>query len=579
MLPFLPTSKTELENTSSKKLDIILISGDAYIDHPGFGVPLIGRFLQSKGFSVGIIPQPDWKNDSDFQCLGTPRLFFGISSGNMDSMVNHYTAQKKIRREDAYSPDGKTGLRPNRATTVYAHKIKELFKNVPIIIGGIEASLRRIPHYDFWSEKIRNSILIDSKADILVYGMGEKAILEIAEELRNGKPVKDINNVKGTVVSIKHIDSQHYFILEAFNSNTKDFFRLNKQFQENCQTKTVYQKFSQRYLKHNPPAKALDQNEMDEIYNLPFTRLPHPRYKGKSIKAFEQIKCSVTSHRGCFGGCNFCAIGLHQGKTIQSRSNISIRKEISLISKQDYFNGTVSDIGGPTANMYGMSCKKKISETCLRKSCLMPNVCSWLDKSHLSQIKLLRRCLTIPRIKNIFIASGIRFDLALFEDKYIRQIAELHTGGLLKLAPEHNSSKVLKCMNKPGFELYQNFVESFRKHSKKIDRSQHIVPYIIAGHPGSNLNETLKLAVFLKNNNIKLKQIQEFTPTPMTDSSLMYYTGLNMKGETIHIPKGREIRLQKALIQWFIPTNRKLVIEALKKINREDLINNFVKKA
>ncbi len=576
---FFPTTQKELKEIGWEQLDVIIISGDAYVDHPSFGTAVIANYLYAHGFKVGIIDQPDWHNDIDFMQLGKPRLFFGITSGNMDSMINRYTAQKKIRSYDNYSPNGDITKRPDRAVIVYSQIIRKLFHKIPIILGGIEASMRRIPHYDFWQDKLRNSILFDSRADILVYGMGEKQILEIAQNLDKQNDINSLKDIRGTVVSVKDADEDGFFLAEfSKNFSKKDFWRMNMDFEENYRTKTLYQKFNKRYLKHNPPSHSLSQKEMDFIYDLPYEREPHPKYKGKTIKAFEQIRTSVTSHRGCFGGCNFCAIGYHQGKTIQSRSVDSLKKEITKITEKSYFHGTISDVGGPTANMYKMVCKLGISDTCKRKSCIYPSICPHLETSHNPNIKLLKELERIPKVKHLFIASGIRFDLALLDKKYTKLIAEKHTGGLLKLAPEHKSKKVLKYMFKPDFKMYEEFTEKFLKYSKEFGKKQAIVPYIIVGHPGATLRDTLELAKYLKKKNIKLKQIQEFTPTPMSASTLMYYTGLDTKGKKLNVPKGREIRLQKALIQWFMPKNKKLVIEALKKLKRLNDLEYFYPK-
>ncbi|MDO9576819.1 MAG: YgiQ family radical SAM protein [Candidatus Cloacimonadales bacterium] len=576
MKHFLPTSKAEMQVLGWQQLDIIIISGDAYVDHPSFGPILIARVLEAKGYKVGIISQPDWKTDADFTRLGKPRLFFGISSGNMDSMINHYTAQKKLRSSDAYSPAGKAGLRPNRATIVYSQKIRALFKDAPIVLGGIEASLRRMPHYDFWSDKVRNSILFDSRADILVYGMGERAIIEIAAELNKGENISELTGIRGTVVSSSH-DSGELKLPEFSDKNSpKDFLKFNKLFYENFNTKVISYPFAGKYLIHNLPAKPLSTKELDDVFDLPFTRLPHPSYQGKKIPAFEQIKDSITSHRGCFGGCNFCAIGAHQGKTIQSRSQNSILQEIRELTERDYFKGTISDVGGPTANMYGNSCNLNIAETCKRRSCLYPEICPHLDYSAKSYKKLLKKANSTSGVNHVFISSGIRFDLALDDDDFIFQIADLHTKGLLKLAPEHKSEKVLEYMNKPAFYKYQQFVSKYSKISRELGKQQFILPYIIVGHPGATLHDTIELAVYLKKNNIKLKQVQEFTPTPMSISTLMYYTGFDLEMRKIHVPKGREIRLMKALVQWFEPDNKKLVIEVLIDANRKELINFFL---
>lgn len=576
MKSFLPMNRAEMEQRGWDELDILLITGDAYIDHPSFGMALIGRYLEHFGYRVGIIAQPDWKSDDDFLVMGTPKLYVAITSGNMDSMINHYTAQKKIRSTDAYSPDDKIGLRPNRASIVYSGIAKKLFKNVPIVLGGIEASLRRLPHYDFWSDKLRNSILFDSKADFIVYGMGEKISLDIARAL-DGTDRVDSYDIPGTVVNVKEITSHNFVELPEYNSSfsKQEFWKMSTMFEEGYREKHIYQRFGGRYLKHNPPGIPLTEQEMDEVYDLPFTRVPHPKYKNARLAAFEQIQNSITSHRGCFGGCSFCAIGYHQGKTIQSRSQKSICNEIREIKETKTFQGTISDVGGPSANMFGMSCKLGISKTCKRTSCLYPQICPSLDTSHKPQINMLRKARDIPGVNHLFISSGIRFDLALEDSKYIDELAEHYTGGLLKLAPEHKSKKVLDYMNKPNFDLYQKFGKQFGSYSKKIGKKQYIVPYIIVGHPGATLDDTIELALYLKQQNIKIKQIQEFTPTPMSLSTMMYYTELDKKGQKVHIAKGREIRLMKALAQWFLPDNKKLVIEALKKCDRLSILNHF----
>jgi len=573
---FLPTSQEELKRRGWKQLDIIIISGDAYVDHPSFGPAIIARSLEAAGYKVGIISQPNWKTDEDFKALGRPRLFFGISSGNMDSMINHYTAMRKIRSEDAYSPDGKSGLRPNRATIVYTQKVRTIFKDVPVIIGGVEASLRRIPHYDYWSDKLRNSILFDSRADIIVYGMGERTIIRIADELNNGENIGELKNIPGTVVIGKNIQDTIELPEYSSGMNKHDFVKMNKVFWHHSREKILVQKFSKSYLIHNPPAKPLTSKELDDLYDLDFTRKPHPKYKGHTIPAFTQIKDSITIHRGCFGGCNFCAIGLHQGKTIRSRSISSVINEVNTITKSKNFRGTISDIGGPSANMYGMSCKLGISEKCKRVSCLSPDICIHLDTSHEQQKKLLAEVRKQKKVKNAFVSSGIRFDLALKDIDYIKTVAKYHTSGLLKLAPEHISPQVLKYMNKPSIKLYERFHDIYKEFSHDEGKKQYIVPYIIVGHPGSNLNETIKLAIYLKKHGIKLKQVQQFTPTPMSQSTMMYYTGVDLDGNSVNVPKGREVRLQKALVQWFFPSNKKLVIEALKKAGRKDLIDFFL---
>lgn len=572
---FLPCSKEECRSLSWDQLDVIIISGDAYVDHPSFGSALIGRWLVANGYRVGIIPQPDWHNDAAFQALGSPRLCFAISAGNMDSMVNHYTAQRKLRSDDAYSPDGKSGFRPDRATIVYAQQIRKLFGKIPILIGGVEASLRRIPHYDFWSDKIRNSILFDSRADLLIYGMAEKPVLETVKKLDEGFKIADLTDIPGTVCSVSAV-TDDAVILPEFQQNfgKAEFIEMSKLFYQNQSRKVIYQKFSRRFLKHNKPALPLTQAELDSVYAFPFQRMPHPGYGSKKIPAFEQIKNSVTTHRGCFGGCRFCSINLHQGRTIQSRSRESISNELDSISRTPYFKGTISDLGGPSANMYGLFCKKNPDSDCNRESCLYPAICPQLETSHKQLRKMLRMSYQHPMVKNLFVASGIRFDLALQDPAYIRELAEDYTGGLLKLAPEHQSRNVLDLMGKAGFELYLKFSEIFLKASQKAGKEQYIIPYIMVGHPGETLADTVELAVYLKKQHLRLQQVQEFTPTPMTISTMMYYTGQDLKGNTIHVPGRREVKLQKALVQWYKKENRKYVKEALQKCGRSEL-NRF----
>ena len=574
---FLPTNKSEAKKLAWYPLDIIIITGDAYVDHPGFGSAIIGRHLVDKGFKVGIIDQPDWKRSKDFEKLGKPNLFFGISSGNMDSMVNHYTARKKIRSDDAFSPDGLAGLRPNRALLVYSQKIKSIFKNIPIIIGGIEASLRRIPHYDYWSNKLRNSILFDSRADLLVYGMAEKTIELVAQKLLKDEKLFN-SSIPGTVTKAKKIADYNSMELLDFNSieSKEDYYHFFKKFIKNYVDKTLYMKFSAQYLKHNPPGKSLTEKEIDAVYDNSFSRLPHPKYSGRTIPAFEQIKNSITAHRGCFGGCNFCAIGLHQGKEIRSRSVKSIMKEVEDLSGKEFFKGTISDIGGPSANMYGMYCQKDFAVKCKRRSCLYPKICSNLRTSHQKYLKLLKDVLGRKEVKNLFIASGIRFDLALKSDLFIKELAEKYVGGLLKIAPEHKNSEVLEKMYKPDFSKYEKFCKKFHRFSNAANKKQYIIPYLIVGHPGSSLKKTIYLAKYLKDNKLKIKQVQEFTPTPMSISTCMYYTGLDFEsGKKINIPKGRIVRLQKALVQWYKKTNKKLIFEALKRANELGKWNYF----
>jgi len=542
---FLPVNQSDLKERDWDYLDIILISGDAYIDHPSFAAAIIGRTLEAAGFRVGIIPQPDWRNDSTFTVLGRPRLFFGITAGNMDSMVNHYTAQRKLRNDDAYSPDGISGKRPDRAIIIYTNIIKRLFKGVPIVIGGIESSLRRIAHYDFWQDKVRNSILADSKADILIYGMGERPVTELAILLQKGVPVSSIQNLPSTVVFSSTFPAKEDIILpEAEKCSAKEtFYQMTRQFEDNYRTKNIFQKTAGRWLKHNPPAKPLTTKEMDSIYALPFAYQPHPIYAVHKIPAYEQIKDSITSHRGCYGGCNFCAIACHQGRNIQSRS------ETSLLKEAQKHTGTITDVGGPTANMYASFCRLDFPDTCKRSSCLVPDICPNLQINHSVQLKILAKIGNLPRIKHLFIASGIRYDMAVNDDNYIEALATKYTGGRLKLAPEHSVSSVLRLMNKPQIEVFEKFCKKFYFYTNKAGLKSKIIPYLIIGHPGTTMEDAFELRNWLRKNKLKVEQVQEFTPTPMTISTCMYYTGLDYEtGKPIHIPKPSEIRRQKELI-------------------------------
>lgn len=546
-MPFLPVNKAELKALGKEQADIIIVSGDAYIDHPSFGTALIARHLESCGYTVGIIAQPDWHKPDDFLALGAPRFFFGVSSGNMDSMVNHYTAQRRLRSNDAYSPDGLSGLRPDRAVMVYTNMLQRLFKGVPIIIGGIEASLRRISHYDYWQDKVRNSILSDSKADLLVYGMAERPIVEIAKALSEGKEVRELTDIAGTVAFVKEMGS--HTLPDADKCHDKlTFHQLNRYFYANYQEHPLFQKSGGRIIRHNPPATALSSEELDKIYSLPFMNAPHPMYKGKRIPAWEQIKDSITSHRGCYGGCNFCAIAIHQGRNIQSRTKFSILKEASKMK------GTISDVGGPSANMYQSRCKLGFPASCKRMSCLHPNICPNLIFDHDVQIELLEDIARLPSIKYVFVASGIRHDIALKSKRYIKGIALNFTGGRLKLAPEHSSDRVLKLMRKPSAELFERFSQEYFKYLDKADLKRQIIPYLIIGHPGCDLDDAKALKSWLQMNHLKVEQVQEFTPTPMTISTCMYYTGLDFEsGKPLHIPSPKEVRMQKELI---VPTKK-----------------------
>ncbi|MDD2719420.1 MAG: YgiQ family radical SAM protein [Candidatus Cloacimonetes bacterium] len=541
-MPFLPIDKKDMKARGWSVCDIILISGDAYIDHPSFGVPIIARTLEAAGFRVGIIAQPDWHNDADFMALGAPRLFFGISSGNMDSMVNHYTAQRRLRSDDAYSPQGKSGKRPDRAVMIYTNIIKRLYKGIPVVIGGVEASLRRVAHYDFWQNKVRNSILADSKADLLIYGMAEHTITDLAQKLNAGKHISELNDLPSTVCFCKEAGEPR--LPDADQCGDKNTFHLmNRVFYDNYATKALFQLNGGRWIKHNPPAPALPGKELDRIYSLPFMNAPHPTYGNQRIPAWEQIKQSITSHRGCYGGCNFCAIAVHQGRRIQSRSAASI------IAEARKLKGTISDVGGPSANMYGSYCKLGFPDSCPRRSCIFPEICPNLVLDHEAQLHLLDAISKLPDIKHVFIASGIRHDLVLGNKRYIKAIATKYTGGRLKLAPEHSAPNVLKLMGKPPIERFEAFSKEYFEELRSTGLKRQIIPYIIIGHPGTTMEDAIALKHWLEKHKIHVEQVQEFTPTPMTISTCMYYTGLDFEsGSPIHIPSPGEIRKQKELI-------------------------------
>jgi len=544
-MPFIPVTRSEMQSQGWDSCDIIIVSGDAYVDHPSFAAAIIARSLEAAGYRVGIIPQPDWRKDEDFQSLGKPKLFFGVTAGNMDSMINHYTAQRKLRHDDAYSPNGVAGLRPDRASLIYTNILKRLFKGVPVVLGGIEASLRRIAHYDYWQDKVRNSILSDSKADILIYGMGEKPVVELAKRLDTGHPISEIQDLPSSVVfSASAPESGSVLLPKAeLCSDKQTFLAMTRLFNEQSGSKILFQQTANRWIRHNSPAAELSTAELDAIYDLPFENQPHPIYQGKGIPAFEQIKASLTSHRGCYGGCSFCAIACHQGRKIQSRSEASLLKEASK------HKGTISDVGGPTANMYGSFCKLGFPESCKRQSCLFPSICPNLSYEHTRQLQLLEKMSRLPGIKHVYIASGIRHDLAIKDDYYLKAIAVKYTGGRLKLAPEHSVPKVLKLMGKPEIGLYEDFCRKFYNYTGAAGIKRQVIPYLIIGHPGTTMEDALELRNWLKKNQIKVEQVQEFTPTPMSISTCMYYTGLDYyTGNPIHIPSPGEVRKQKEMI-------------------------------
>jgi len=551
----LPTTLDEAKARGWSELDVIIVSGDAYVDHPSFGPAIIGRHLEADGYRVGIIPQPDWTQDGDFLALGTPRLFFGVTAGNMDSLVNHYTAQRKRRNDDAYSPNGQSGLRPDRATLIYANALKRLFKQVPIVLGGIEASLRRIAHYDFWQDKVRASVLSDAKADFIVYGMGEKAVREIARALEEGRKPGQITGIPGTVVFSPQPPADTDIVLpdNLACADKLTFHRMTHLFEEHNQEKVIYQMNGNRWIKHNPPAEALSEHELDALYALPFEYELHPRYKGKKIPAYEQIRDSLTSHRGCYGGCHFCAISVHQGRKLRSRSQSSLVREAQTLAKTRGKALSISDVGGPTANMYASSCALDFPDGCTRRSCLFPTICQNLKPDHQAQLELLAKLESLPEVNHVYIASGIRHDLALRNPRYIEALALKYTGGRLKLAPEHSVPSVLRLMGKPDTSTFEEFSREFFAACRKAGIKRQIIPYIIIGHPGTTIQDALELRQWLVQHRLRVEQVQEFTPTPMTISTCMYYTGLDYEtGKPIHIPKPGEVRRQKELALWHL---------------------------
>ncbi|HWI40878.1 MAG TPA: YgiQ family radical SAM protein [Verrucomicrobiae bacterium] len=596
-MPFLPTTIDEAAARGWDELDIIFVTGDAYIDHPSFGVPLLARFLESSGFRVGIIAQPDWRTVDDFRRLGRPRLFFAVSAGAMDSMVAHYTPARKLRRDDAYTPGNRHGARPNRGVIVYTSRVKEAYPGVPVVIGGIEASLRRFAHYDYWDDRVRRSILLDSKADLLVYGMGEKPILEIAARMRRGEEIAAVRDVRGTcyATAAKGIGSPAAsppppglaafpaenqpvpLLLPSFEEVSADrkkyaeAFRLAAWEQNHWSGRAVLQPHGERLLVCNPPSLPLTTREMDELYALPFEKEPHPSYR-EPIPAFEQIRSSVTTHRGCYGGCAFCAITAHQGKTIQSRSEESVCREIAALSQRKWFRGSISDVGGPTANMYGSSVTDPSRcASCRRESCLFPAPCRNLAPADAKAAALLRKVRGLPGVKHVAVSSGVRYDLLARQPQYLRELLGHHVGGLLKVAPEHLSERVTRLMRKPGGKAFGDLLRLFREESARLGKRQAIVPYFISSHPGCTLSDMADLALYLKRNRLKVEQVQDFTPTPGTLSTCVYYTGIDpFSGETVYVPRAeREKNLQKSLLLWHLEGERKRVLEALRGAGRE----------
>jgi uncharacterized radical SAM protein YgiQ len=583
---FLPISKEDMLEQGIEQLDFILISGDAYIDHPSFGIAIISRMLENYGYKVGIIAQPNINNNDDFRRLGEPRLGFLVSSGNIDSMVNHYSVSKRRRQKDLYSPNGQMGLRPDYATIRYSSKIRELFPNSAIILGGIEASLRRMAHYDYWSNKVRKSILLDAKADILVYGMSELSIVEIADYLDSGLHISDIIFLRGTVYKTKNEDYVPYERIElpsydeVLDSKMKyaESFNIKYQNIDHISADPLVERYRNHIIVQNPPQRPLTRMEMDQVYALPYERTYHPIYnKLGHIPAINEVKFSIIANRGCYGGCSFCALTYHQGRIIQSRSKESIVKEAKLITEDKDFKGYIHDIGGPTANFYDVACDKQITKgVCLNKQCLEGKPCPLLKVSHKNYLDVLREVRQLDRVKKVFVRSGIRYDYLIYDkdETFFNELVEHHISGQLKVAPEHVSDKVLAKMNKPKRTLYDSFVKKYYEINDKYDKNQFLVPYLMSSHPGSTLTEAVELALYIKGLGYYPEQVQDFYPTPGTLSTCMYYTGVDPRTmEEVYVPRSaHEKAMQRALIQYKHPKNYNLVFEALTKAGRSDLI-------
>ena len=583
---FLPVSRADMEARGIDQLDFVYVIGDAYVDHPSFGAAIISRLLESHGYQVGIIAQPDFRHAESIMALGEPRLGFLVSAGNMDSMVNHYSVAKKHRKVDSYTPGGEMGKRPDRAVIVYCNLIRQKYKHVPIIAGGIEASLRRMAHYDYWSDSLRRSILLESGADLVSYGMGERSIVAIADALDAGMPVKDITYIPGTVCKVRSLDEiSDYTVLPDYESICKDKKKYAESFYiqysntDPFSGKRLVEPYSQNcFIVQNPASEPLTMEEMDQVYDLPFQRTWHPMYDAAGgIPALSEVKFSLVSCRGCFGGCSFCALTFHQGRIIQARSHESLIKEAKLMIEEPDFKGYIHDVGGPTADFRAPACEKQMTKgVCPHKQCLFPEPCKNLRADHSDYIALLRKLRALPKVKKVFIRSGIRFDYVLADKKstFLEELCRYHVSGQLKVAPEHVSDPVLACLGKPKAAVYQEFCRQYKKMNERLGLKQYLVPYLMSSHPGSTMKEAVELAEYCRDLGYMPEQVQDFYPTPSTISTCMYYTGLDPRTMTaVYVPKDpHEKEMQRALIQYRNPANRVLVREALLKAGREDLI-------
>ena len=584
MNEFLPISKTDMAQRGWDELDFIFVSGDAYVDHPSFGPAILCRLLEKHGYKVGLIPQPDWHSTRDFNRLGKPRLGFLVSAGNMDSLLNKFTAAKKTRHQDAYSPGGRAGYRPERATIVYCNRLRELYPDVPIIIGGIEASLRRLAHYDYWSDKVRRSMLVDSGADLLIFGMGERALLQVAADLQQGVEIGNIQDVPGTCYKVPDMDYVwDYLPLPSYAevaADKKQFaaaFKLEYLEQDAFRGRKLAQQNDEWCVVQNPPAKPLSEEEMDEIYDLPYQRTWHPIYdKDGGVPAIAEVQFSLLSQRGCFGGCNFCAIISHEGRIIQRRSHESLLREARILTKLPGFKGYIHDVGGPTANFRRTSCDAQLERgTCRGKPCLSPVPCQNLVADHSDYLKLLRELRAVPGVKKVFVRSGVRFDyLLLAKDNFLEELCKYHISGQLKIAPEHITDRVTRMMGKSGRKVYERFVDRFTAMNKKLGMKQYLVPYFMSSHPGAKLEDAIELAEFIRDRGYHPQQVQDFIPTPGTLSTCMWYTGIDpLTGEAVYSAKSYEDKLmQRALMQYWLPKNQAIVRKALRKAGRQDLI-------
>lgn len=601
---WLPTSKKEVEQRGWDYVDVILFTGDAYIDHPSFGAAVIGRILEAEGLRVAVVPQPNWRDDlRDFKKLGRPRLFFAVTAGNMDSMVNHYTAGKRKRSDDAYTPGGRAGYRPDYATITYSNILRKFFPDVPLIIGGIEASLRRVTHYDYWSDQLKPSILVDSGANILFYGMGEKSITEFARRVKAGEPVQNLTDIPQTSF-LSGLDEKyntrsewdelelasHEECLADKKKYARNFMHIEEE-SNKMEAKKLVQNVGDRKVVVNPPWPTFQEHEIDWVYDLPYTRLPHPRYRNKeTIPAYEMIRHSINIHRGCFGGCTFCTISAHQGKFIASRSEKSILKEVEQVTQMDDFKGYISDLGGPSANMYQMKgIHEEICKKCKRPSCIFPNICKNLNTSHKPLLDLYEKVRNHPKVKKAFIGSGIRYDMILqktgneqtdsINRQYLREVIKHHVSGRLKVAPEHSSDEVLKFMRKPSFQLFEKLNEEFNRINREENLNQQLIPYFISSHPGSKPEDMADLAIKTKQMNFRLEQVQDFTPTPMTLATVVYYSGYHpYTMEKIYTAKNKESKEnQRKFFFWYKKELRDSIIQQLKNKGRTDLINQLFK--